>query len=798
MNCCAEPGRVSRALCFLFLMSCFFPLPGVCALPAEHLFTLTGGFDQPSDVAIGRDGTAYVLDGVNGRVVAFDSAGRKTVSFAGTGKGRLELPMGIAVDDGMVYVADTGNHRIVIFDRRGRFHGTLPLSGEQPPEPVALLINEGVLVWADRRNHRLCRHDLQNGVSLSCLGGYGEGEGEFRFPFQIAADRDGYLHVVDVLNSRVQVFHRRGRYFMRVGRFGLGPGELYRPNGLAFARDGRLFVGDSYHGTISVFLDGRFQGLLSDPSGAPLELGTPVGLAVWQDRLYVVDAAGSRVVVYRLPPLSDEKVPAGKKARASQKNCTTCHLSWAAGYVPGEGEQDGVVPVATPQMCYSCHHGVVIDSRRAIGRGRQHPDIHHRRKQKKQPDRQDEIPEAFPLVRDRQLSCGSCHTPHGTDPEQPVTRKKDGTNPWMRVLDREGGLCHRCHESKLDSVLDKKHPRRGVNHPVGIFLKPPPRSGAEGYASEPKLQRGLPDELAKKGLQLGLRRQLICQSCHRVHGAASETLTPVTGDDSRLCIKCHQRHYAKDREEARRKGVHPVDIKLDQPVQMGDEKIKKITCLTCHTTHDGEPGTPLLKFDHREGKLCSFCHDGYDAVVNSDHDLRVTARDYRNRFSQQPEQNGACAVCHTLHRGDGRAPFLYAGEFQPWQDKEPVLERDRICLDCHRKKGAAEKTIVEHFSHPRKDLVLRSEPEVMPLVNESGETDEFGAIACITCHNPHRWTVDKLQTSPQIAENQDGNTLNSFLRHKGVKKTFCVECHGAETIVKYKYYHDELSRMLGG
>ena len=789
MNCCAEPGRISCALCFLFLMSCFFPLPGVCALPAEHLFTLTGGFDQPSDVAIGRDGTAYVLDGVNGRVVAFDSAGRKTASFAGTGKGRLELPMGIAVDDGMVYVADTGNHRIVIFDRRGRFHGTLPLSGEQPPEPVALLVNEGVLMWADRRNHRLCRHDLQNGVSLSCLGGYGEGEGEFRFPFQIAADRDGYLHVVDVLNSRVQVFHRRGRYFTRIGRFGLGPGELYRPNGLAFAQDGRLFVGDSYRGTISVFVDGRFQGLLSDAGGAPLTPGVPVGLAAWRDRLYVVDALGNRVMVYRLPSPGEGKAPAGSKTRASQKNCATCHLSWAAGYVPGEGEQDGVAPVATPRMCYSCHHGAVIDSRRAIGRGEQHPDVHHRRSEKKRPGEQDEIPEMFPLVGDEQLSCGSCHTPHGSDPERPVTREKDDTNPWMRVPDRKGELCHRCHESKRD----EKPSRRGVNHPVGIFLKPPPQPGAEGYATDRRLQRGLPEGLEKQGLQQGPGRRLICQSCHRVHGAASETLIPFAGDGSGLCIECHRRHYAKNREEARRKGIHPVDVKLEQPVRMGSERITKITCLTCHVSHGGEPGTPLLKFDHREGKLCRFCHDGYDAVADSDHDLRVTARDYRNRFGRKPEQDGVCAVCHTLHRGDGRAPFLYAGEFQPWRGGEPALERDRICLDCHREKGVAEKAVVERFSHPARDLVLRSDPETMPLVNESGKTDEFGAIACITCHDPHR-RHDPDHSSSSVARNRRGDHRNTFLRIERVKESFCTTCHGAETLLKYRYYHDEMSR----
>jgi len=208
-----------------------------------------------------------------------------------------------------------------------------------------------------------------------------------------------------------------------------------------------------------------------------------------------------------------------------------------------------VAPVATPRMCYSCHHGVVIESRRTIGRGEQHPDIHHQRTEKKRSDEQDEIPDIFPLVGDGRLSCGSCHTPHGSDPERAVGDERREKNRWMRISNREGDLCHRCHESKLDDAMDEGRSRRGVNHPVGIFLEPPPHRGAKGYAIDRKLQRGLPRALLGQGLRTGPARQMICQSCHRVHGAARETLVPVTGDGSRLCIECHRRHYAGNREE---------------------------------------------------------------------------------------------------------------------------------------------------------------------------------------------------------------------------------------------------------
>ena len=778
----------------VFLLCC---LPGffdeaVAALQAKHVGTLAGGLDQPCDVAISDTGRVYVLDGVNDRVLVFSPKGKREFSFGE--KAGLSQPMGIAIDGKRMYIADSGNHRIAIFNLRGGFIKQLALSGERPPEPVALTVAEGVISWSDRRNHRVCRTEAESGKEILCWGGRGEGEGRFQFPFQIKPDRDGYLHVVDVLNGRVQGFNTRGRYFGQTGRFGLGAGELFRPNGLAF--HGReLLVSDGYQGTISVFRDGEFVGLLTNERDEPLALSVPVALAVWRERLYVVDTGRNRVEIFRLSP-GEEISPvarSGERREFSQKQCVTCHLDWAKDYLPGEGGQDSVPPVATEGMCYSCHHGAVIDSRRAIGRGSQHPDVHHQRKTK-QSSHKDRIPDVFPVLPDDQLYCGSCHTPHTMINGQADTLYVEHNNPWVRVLNNDGDLCQRCHESKFASTLDNDHPPTGVNHPVGIYLKAPPVDQTKGFARSEKLQQGLPQVLLDRGLSLGGDRQMICQSCHQIHGAKNAALIPFEYENGQLCAQCHERQHARDKKEAREKGIHPVNIELEKPVMMGDQEIKRITCLTCHSLHDGEEGTVLLTFNNRDGQLCSYCHEKYDAVVNSDHDLRNTAENYENRLHQRPEASGACGVCHTMHQGNAEAPFLYAGEYQPYEGE--VLARDRLCLDCHRNKGVAEKAVIEHFSHPSRDVALRSDPAVMPLLNGGDEIAEFGVIACITCHDPHRWhpKADKLLTP---GANQEGNVLNSFLRRKGAKGTFCVTCHGVETPVKYKYFHDKRVRNKG-
>ena len=752
-------------------------------LVAEKMMSLTGTANQPTDIAVAEDGRAYLLDGVNGRVLVFQSTGELDAIIRPDEKATLNLPMGIAIAGDRFYIADSGNQRIAIFDLNGHFQRDIPLTAE----PVSLQIEDDRLFWSDRKHHQICRTDLKRDDATHCWGKQGRMKGDFDYPFQLALDEQGYLHVVDVLNARVQQFDASGRFIFQMGGLGLSDGQLYRPNGLALAPSGQLLVSDAYFGRVSLFRNGRFLGVLKSRAGEVLRFKVPVGLTVWRDRLYVVDAAQHRVEIFRLLE-SESEWAERRPIIAEERSCISCHLSWAEAYQSTDLGLKQIPPVATLEMCYSCHHGVVIDSRRDIGQGEQHPDIHFPRDDQTEKSK-DKVPEVFPLVAG-ELYCGSCHTPHNVAVEQ----KKQDTNPWLRVLDREGDLCQRCHASRVDSTLDSEHPPSGVNHPIGLYLKRPSSDEAKGYATAEALWQGLPNVL--QGVKLGGQQQLICQSCHQMHGAQVAALLPIDNQDSALCESCHQRHTAKDLNEARRKGIHPVNIELDEPVKVGDVEVKRITCLTCHTAHDGVKGTPSLRFEYRDGKLCSFCHEGFDAVAESDHDLRKTAKERENRFAELPKESGLCGGCHTLHRGDAVLPFLFADKKLPHQGDDHTTQRDLLCLSCHRKEGSAEEAIVEHFTHPAADLVLRSPPEVMPLLLHDGTISEFGEIACITCHDPHRWRAKSEPVMP-VMESVEGDVSNSFLRHQDLKGTFCIDCHGLESRLKYKYYHDELARDIG-
>jgi DNA-binding beta-propeller fold protein YncE len=85
-------------------------------------------FNEPTDVAFGPNGVAYVSDGYgNSRVVMVDLQGRYLGEWGrpGTATGEFNTPHAIAVAaDGIVYVADRENARIQAFEPDGRHRAT--------------------------------------------------------------------------------------------------------------------------------------------------------------------------------------------------------------------------------------------------------------------------------------------------------------------------------------------------------------------------------------------------------------------------------------------------------------------------------------------------------------------------------------------------------------------------------------------------------------------------------------------------------------------------------------------------
>ena len=129
------------------------------AASGSHLFDIgrrgkgPGEFNLPRDVAIGRDGQLYVVDGGNFRVQVFDAAGRYLHTFGNIGKqlGNFARPKEVATDrDGNVYVVDTAFGNFQLFSAEGDL---LMFIGERSEQdgPARYMLPSGVYVDEDGR-----------------------------------------------------------------------------------------------------------------------------------------------------------------------------------------------------------------------------------------------------------------------------------------------------------------------------------------------------------------------------------------------------------------------------------------------------------------------------------------------------------------------------------------------------------------------------------------------------------------------------------------------------------------------
>ncbi len=296
---------------FIFLISSIIatgPAYGIHLTYVKHLFDITHDFSQPSDVAVSKDGLIYVVDGVNNVIKVFNQDGKFVFSFGSKGSlnGQFKFPLGIDIgNSGKVYVADSGNHRIQIFGPTGGYLNQIKLHSKiKSADPTDVAANESLsrLYVVDNDNHYILVYDLSNMQLLQTLGAPGIEEREFRYPFLLALDKNNYIYITDVVNTRVQVFNSEGLFVTVIGGWGVEKGHFFRPKGVATDKNNRVYVSDSYMGVIQVFKNnGEFYSAIGDPEkGSVKKFVTPMGLFIDNNRLYVVEMFAERVSVYKI------------------------------------------------------------------------------------------------------------------------------------------------------------------------------------------------------------------------------------------------------------------------------------------------------------------------------------------------------------------------------------------------------------------------------------------------------------------------------------------------------------------
>jgi len=297
----------------------------------------------PTAVAITGDGRVAITDADNGRVIV---ASRPQTYLGAAALPRIAQPGGMAIaTDGSYYVSDTANNRIVHLKANGlqlAAFGTAGRGQGQFFAPGGLAFGpDGNLYVADGGNNRI-QVLTPSGGFVRAFGRQGNAPGQFLGPHEVAVDRDGTVWVADTFNARVEhltatgaiidathLTHINGafgvapdghggvyysaRYDMRVyhwtpgggqqvwGGFGSSSNQFDHPSALVATPDGSVvYVVDDDNMRVQFITGGRVAGHRGDAGATGAGLTKPIAIAMAPDgSIAVLDATEHRAVRYQ-------------------------------------------------------------------------------------------------------------------------------------------------------------------------------------------------------------------------------------------------------------------------------------------------------------------------------------------------------------------------------------------------------------------------------------------------------------------------------------------------------------------
>ena len=167
-----------------------------------------GEFDDPRGVTLCNK-QVYVCDRNNHRIQVFDLDLNyfRSIGSHGTGRGKFDEPYDVKFDAaGNIYVAESGNERVQVMDNSGHFIRSFGQEGEGKLEfPSALLIADKFVYVCDFSSDCIAVYETSGQfVTKFCRPGHEEGE--LNGPFCVTTCMDGFVHVCDYWNNRVQIF----------------------------------------------------------------------------------------------------------------------------------------------------------------------------------------------------------------------------------------------------------------------------------------------------------------------------------------------------------------------------------------------------------------------------------------------------------------------------------------------------------------------------------------------------------------------------------------------------------------
>lgn len=285
----------------------------------------------PWGLALGIDGSLFVSDFSNSRVLRLREGNRTGSIVAGTGVAgsnstQLGLPVEIAVDgNSNVYVNDDFNYRAMLWPRNatsGLIKAGVGLNGSAldrlSTSAGLALDSRGTLYVGDHGNHRVVKWvaNATTGVVVAGItGNAGSGSALLNEPYGLYLDENNsWIYVADYRNHRIQRFGLAGGGAAGVtvaGGNGQGADDdqLDSPYAVCVSpTTGDIYVADSGNHRVVKWHPGATAGVtiagvtgVNGTNATLLNRPTNVMLSKNETFLYVSDAMNHRVQLFRLP-----------------------------------------------------------------------------------------------------------------------------------------------------------------------------------------------------------------------------------------------------------------------------------------------------------------------------------------------------------------------------------------------------------------------------------------------------------------------------------------------------------------
>lgn len=248
----------------------------------------------PTDIVGSPDGTIYVLDGMNNRILVIDE--KFNTSFIVPNNNTINQSVGIGYDNG-IWIADTPRNRLCKINRNGDFEEVISLNKNN--EPVDIIFTKSKIIFSDKKNHDI---GIINKITkqIKKLGGKGKELGSFSFPGPMVIIDNNFI-VSDILNGRVIGNSIDYSLNFLVAEFGTEEGKVFRPKGLTIDKYKNIWIADSYTGLIQIFsTDGSYVGIASN-NGNKINFNTPTGIWIDQlSRIWIVESMINKISVWKI------------------------------------------------------------------------------------------------------------------------------------------------------------------------------------------------------------------------------------------------------------------------------------------------------------------------------------------------------------------------------------------------------------------------------------------------------------------------------------------------------------------